>query len=503
MSSSSNLIASVMLNAFAAMIKVFLIMLIGALGALYPTGNPLIKQSLLKDLSRLSNAIFTPAFMFASLGSGLSLKSISEIGIMIPISFIVFIVSYGVTYGVGGLLLTDRKSPIFRVLLIASSFPNSTSMPILILQSACGQSLINSDYNNDASVCFNAAMPMLFVYVAGWSLVFWSYGYVELEKSCELAQLELQSKTKDVAVIFETIISPVHPGDIECHPRVMNPPESVAVLERLSPPIVPPVVPKSDVEIVLQSLKSAMLSPPMIAICLGILVGICAPLQTLLFGSQLTVLKPLGDCIITLGQPLVCVNCLIMAASLVQVDFDYSSTGAYRLYLYVKQCVMSNTVSALTLTPESQSSTTVQYGEVRSPMNLNGYNELELVPPAVTPSDAITPPSILTSEKVPIPSIRYFYVQTLGRLIIPPIIILPILVILVESGLILRSQRLLQLVIVIQSCVPSAQMIILILNLFSAVDMAAKISILYVFHYILCIFTITFWFSIGMLYIYK
>ena len=67
--------------------------------------------------------------------------------------------------------------------------------------------------------------------------------------------------------------------------------------------------------------RELVLSPTMIAIYLGILIGMIPALQDVLFVSS-TAVKPLGDTLVTLADPLICVSCVVMAASLAQVYFS-------------------------------------------------------------------------------------------------------------------------------------------------------------------------------------
>ena len=72
----------------------------------------------------------------------------------------------------------------------------------------------------------------------------------------------------------------------------------------------------------------------------------------------------------------------------------------------------------------------------------------------------------------------------------------------VMAGVIAASARMTQLVIVLQSANPSAQMVIVCLNQLGVPDLAAQISLLYVGQYLLCIVTLTLWASVGMAMIY-
>ena len=57
----------------------------------------------------------------------------------------------------------------------------------------------------------------------------------------------------------------------------------------------------------------------MIAIYLGIIIGVIGPLQSALFEDNSSVLYPFGGAAIKIAEPVVCLNTLIMASALAQV----------------------------------------------------------------------------------------------------------------------------------------------------------------------------------------
>jgi hypothetical protein len=74
-------------------------------------------------------------------------------------------------------------------------------------------------------------------------------------------------------------------------------------------------------ETVSQFLDDVLLSPSLLAISIGILIGLIPNLQALLFSTP-SILRPFGSALITIASPVVCTNTLIMAASLAQVYFS-------------------------------------------------------------------------------------------------------------------------------------------------------------------------------------
>ena len=80
----------------------------------------------------------------------------------------------------------------------------------------------------------------------------------------------------------------------------------------------------------------------MIGIAVGILIGICAPVQALLFSSNTTILSPLGVSIEAVGQPLVTLSTLIMAASLAQTVKEMNMPEFVKNILYYFQNQTNN-----------------------------------------------------------------------------------------------------------------------------------------------------------------
>jgi hypothetical protein len=67
-----------------------------------------------------------------------------------------------------------------------------------------------------------------------------------------------------------------------------------------------------------------------------------------------------------------------------------------------------------------------------------------------------------------------------------------------SMGMIDKSQRLMLLIIMLESGSPSAQVLIVTLNQLGIVSVASRISYMYVFLYGASIFTVTMWTSVAM-----
>ena len=88
------------------------------------------------------------------------------------------------------------------------------------------------------------------------------------------------------------------------------------------------------------------------------------------------------------------------------------------------------------------------------------------------------------------------------RLILPPFVVIPIMQWCAHNGFIDASDRLLQLSIVVQCCVPSAQLLIVALSQLQVPVVAGKIAFIFIFQYLVSIITVTLWTTYGIAIIY-
>jgi predicted permease len=85
-----------------------------------------------------------------------------------------------------------------------------------------------------------------------------------------------------------------------------------------------------------------------------------------------------------------------------------------------------------------------------------------------------------------------------SRLILSPLIILPIIVLSVRIGVLSADDKMMQLMLLIESATPSAQVLIVCVNQLGTPDLAANLAYIFVFEYLFSILTITFWTTIAI-----
>jgi len=171
----------------------------------------------------------------------------------------------------------------------------------MVMQTLCEVDNINHDYNGSAE-CFQEASSMLFVYSIAWHIMFWSYGFPLLKT--------LSSKVPDDS------ISITNDND-------------TSTIFRLA---------KDYISI--SWFKTVAFSPSMIAIYFGLIIGLTPALQVAFFKPSSSdffsgTLRPFGLAILTLGQPLICVNCFVMSASLAHTKLNIS-TQVHRIRYYLE-----------------------------------------------------------------------------------------------------------------------------------------------------------------------
>ena len=513
-----NTTLSVFLIALSAMVKVALISGVGVWISIYPSSEPLLSPTILKRLSALTTVVFVPALVVHSLGSSVSLELLQRFGILIFLSLLIIFVSYANTYALRWMHEGDPK--LFLAVLVAAGSPNAISMPLLVMKTICEDATVNADYDDDSIVCFNEATSMLFIYQIGWHVVYWSCGYPllkSLDNDCndEVRERGHVIELDQTAVNVDTTV--MYSGEGYEHSSEEG---------------------KAKNEWIKEIINNFILSPCMIAIYIGIGIGLIPYLQEWLF-YEVSVIRPLGSAVATLGEPVVCVNTLIMSASLAQVyiklkkqkergkynseeankddDFDSSNEGrriefeGYENVIVAKSLDINDVdngqiqhartgkdnsehIEFCDWFQVTQTTFCATENEYQKSMDINMMIPQEPEPQMKDVKDAI--------EEIKIPHLRSTCVMILGRLIIPSVIMLAFMELFLELKLISKEERLMRLLIVIEAAVPSAQMIIVSLNQVGGVQIASQISYMYVFQYSLSIFTITFFTTLGMRIIY-
>jgi predicted permease len=324
---------SIMLNAFAAMTKIFLISAVGIFLAKYPAKDPMLPAIMIKYLSKLVNNVFIPCLIINSLGSAITAELLQRIGVLVLFCFVANAISYFFGYTVGRLLHGRSDDAMFIALTVAIGSPNATSLPIMVMQTMCDESYVKADYGDNYQQCYDEANSMLFVYAMGWHLMFWSYGFPKLKA--------IKKRFYPDHSVSSGEIVDINDGIAESQYFYLN-----DILTKIS-------FRKNKIAFC-DWLMTIFLTPAMIAIFVGVAIGLIPFTQLMMF-KEMSLLRPLGSAITTLGEPVVAINCLVMSASLAQVDFSVGrdtkreeevSTEGLRTELNSREVIVEGRISA-------------------------------------------------------------------------------------------------------------------------------------------------------------
>ena len=241
----------------------------------------------IKYISRLSTFVLIPCLIINALGSALSLQLLTRMGITIPFSIFITLLSYAIGYCLK--FIHEDCHNLFMASLVAVGSPNSISLPLMVMQALCEESTVNADYDHNADNCYEEATSVMFIYSIGWHICFWGYSYSVLSSMGESNLRGTSCNTVDLWTVL-----------------VNGSARKQAVIRCIS------------------WLKNLLSTPSMVAIYVGLTVGLLPTLQNMMF-ERISPLRPLGGAITTLGEPVVAINCLIMSASLAHADIDISA----------------------------------------------------------------------------------------------------------------------------------------------------------------------------------
>lgn len=437
-----------MVGSLGSMMKILFISIAGVISAKHPVSDPILPLSALKGLARLNNLTLLPCLIVYSLGATLSPELLAKIGILILFCAANYGLSYIVALTVGRFIHEKDNEELFSAVLVAICNPNAVALPILLMQGICQNPIVNQDFNSDAGACADLATSMIFVYITGWFIMFWGFSYPLLQKP-KVVHLRVE-------VVKESISSSSN--------------SYLTQFLKLIP-----------------TLKQMFLSPSMIAIYIGMFIGLVTPLQQLIFTKQTPGL-PFGDSIYAIGNPVVCLNCIIMAASLAHCD--YSPIIQFFTDIMNKLKGHNNSDNQHALVPVGE--------EVLNPLDieLSKSKNVEKVE-----AKSGTSPIV---EKATLPHARSVVALIVCRLFLCPFLSLLFVKICLGIGILNpKTDRLMSIFIIIQGSTPPAQVLITTLNQLGFGKIASSLSYMFIFVYSLSILTVTMWVTISMVMVYE
>lgn len=262
----------------AAMLQLGLCCLVGIAFGGWPRDAPLLGTSNLKQLSNAVYWLFTPCLLLSTFGAKLTPALLADSGGAV----LWCLLHAGVNYLVGGVVL-PRLVAIERhfaaTFTLAATFNNGASVPLLVFAGLVKAPQLRSDVT-----AYDRAVVLIFLYVLLWNAVFWGAGV-------PIMQADVASRAQQPSG-----------GGGSGSAAVRPPGDSGSAVTRLA-------------HSVAAAARKALLTPPMLGIAIGVVVGMWPALGSAMFGAD-GWLAPVGGVTTLLGAPSVPISNLILGGSL-------------------------------------------------------------------------------------------------------------------------------------------------------------------------------------------
>ena len=396
------------------------------------------------------------------------------------------LISYTVTVFLGYCFRMQREI-YFTPLCIASTFANIVALPIIIFPTLCEygvvQDLVREDIDVDGfsegedslmDVCNKQANAVVFTYFFGVSIVFWSIGH----RTLRLCKVNVPSRRVNEERRDESEES----NDITCTGLDGN----STILASTSSGIIDFV--QTKLKSIFIRTRDAFLdivkSPAVIAMILGFITACIPPLQTALFDDGGS-LRVIGSALESLSSAGTTFATIVVAASLVEVKdfqgYDGEVTSRNRrLRRSVKRSSFGDRTDEEMRTHEEI------YGDKRK-------EEKELRP--LERKTSIS--NYLRSIQVERLKIHIWHVTS--RLIVTPGLVFLVLLRLDCIGWLNTVPNIAKLVLLINSAVPGALVVVVILKAEGLTNEAEAVSKCYLPSYTLSVITLAMWASFGLM----
>ncbi|CAM9369562.1 unnamed protein product [Chrysoparadoxa australica] len=444
-------VLDVLVTSLLAIGKVGLVTIAGIIAGYYPKKEPLLDKETVRKISQLCSLLFLPCLVTASIGASLSVEKLAEFGPLLLFSVAAHILSACLAWLCGKLLPVDRV--VYKAVTIAIIFPNAGSLPLLLMESLCEQPLISANFPTPAE-CFEEATSMIFGYLLVWHLLFFLWGYYRLAECDELDACkddaarrqslllsslhQLEAKEMGEGEEDEGNTGEVEGGDVEDDREAEA---AVGAMQQEAAATAKMQDIKASSPTRWEQLCEVARSPPLIGTVVGIILALLPQLQSLLFKEPKSPLRPVGAALQAIGSPLVVLQTLVMAGSL------------------------THTQRALQQNAGSQDHEDVKKSKSWSPL--------------------------MTA-----------LVFLLCRLVVVPAAGYAVFYLLQHYTEVLGQNSLMQLVLLLQLSMPSAQLVLVTLNHLGVQNMATKLAQLYIYQYLASVLTMPGWSALALALVY-
>lgn len=488
-------ILSIIAASATAVGKTFFIGLVGYLSTKYPNHDPLIPLSSLSLLSRLTFNMLLIPLIYTGVAKSVELSELESLYPIILMSFTILLISFLVTMGLGYLpCFRMQNATYFIPLCIASTFPNIVALPIIIFPALCEygvvQDLVRQDIDREGfdmdeeddlmDICNKQANSVVFTYFFGFNLVFWSVGHHTL-RNCRVSQQDEDAALSREHYEYGTVTS----GDGSA-PGISSG-WSLASGQRY-------IV--SKLVIIKNAVGEILASPGFIAMLLGFFTSCIGPMQRALFDTGGS-LRVIGSALESLSNAGTTFATIIVAASLVKKGEEHyldeapdGSTGDLGeereepISCSDKECVVDISANNLDedVNRERNNEVLDDTENAETIESLNGGTRGRVI--------LTTPPKY--------EDIKISIWQVSSRLLVTPGIVLFLLMQLECWGMLGSIPNIAKLVLLINSAVPGALVVVVILKAEGLACEAAAVSNTYLFSYAISVVTLAVWSSIGL-----
>ena len=460
--------ASIIISAASAVGKTFLIGASGYYAVKRPVGNPYLPKSSINMLSRFSFHILLLPLIYTGVASSVTIESLRSLWFIILASIVIITISYLVATFLAYLpFFKVHKEENFDALRVAISFPNIVALPIIIFPALCEFEVFhefgNIEGNGDESsssitlqenmaICEAEANAVVFTYFFGFSILFWSFGDRTLRK---LRTTQPSTSENGIDDNLQQSDTRQQENNNRCH--------SILAFW------------KGIFFLIFGMIKDVLMSPGFIVLILSFATACIKPLQEALFvpGGALRVI---GSTLESLSSAGATIATMVVAAAL--ADDSYTND------------------------------------DIRSSDNENGNNENDVKGKEdqgnesslrTNNNDDEEKETLVVAQRISTNSFRKivehptFKVQVwhvLSRLFITPAVIFAILL---KIDCIVEISPIAKLVLLINSSLPGALIVVVILKANGCTEAASIVSQTYLPSYTLSVITIAAWASIGMM----
>jgi predicted permease len=255
-----------------------------------------VAEADVRTLSNIMNIFLVPCLSIASLGRGLNVDVFTQGGwVLVAIGFVSSIAYAFIGLGIR---FIARPQPEFsRLFIVMLAIPNVVAIPIALSQSLCQYGAFDAEFHGDRRQCAERAMAYTFLYVSLDAINSFVIAVSYLSADSPVSQSGGSGSGGDTALGHESGVGK---------------PSSSATLPAA---VHVTIAPRSPLQAARQQACSLLRRPPVVAMFVGLTVGLVAPLQRALF-SDSGALSFVGSAVASLAAAGVPIINLMVAFSL-------------------------------------------------------------------------------------------------------------------------------------------------------------------------------------------